>query len=145
MRLVLPPHKASCHITHNQHLAYYETVQQMIEGEPGAAECFVSDEERERAYQTNELWQVQWCPDTPVGSCIVYASSLEALNSHFEMQALAAEYGKCADPNGPEGRRIVQQIVDLARPGYWTVSFDEQADGGLRIMVGKAYGDSADA
>lgn len=78
---LLPAHEASLTITHNDHKGVYETVEKFTEG-PGAIE-WASDEERKRAIETDEIWEVQWYPDTPVGFCIVQASSLEACFEHI--------------------------------------------------------------
>jgi hypothetical protein len=72
----LPPHKASLHITHNQHKAYYQTVEQYF------AELRVDDEDvtpadRAACIATNEVWEIQWYPETPIGSRTVYAPTLE--------------------------------------------------------------------
>lgn len=84
-RIVLPAHKASCHITHNDHRSSYQTVRQWIEqGCFVDREDFISPEELERAIETDELWTVQWYPDTPVGFSIAHASSLEALSAYFQ-------------------------------------------------------------
>ena len=40
---------------------------------------WVSPEEREKALRDNTVWSIQWYPDTPVGFCQLYASSLETL------------------------------------------------------------------
>lgn len=72
-----PAHKASLHITHNQHLAYYETVEQYEETRIDKDE-WASDEERQKAIDTNSLWEIQWYPDTPIGSYSVFGSTLEA-------------------------------------------------------------------
>lgn len=40
---------------------------------------WVSPEERDKALAENSVWSAQWYPDTPVGFCTLYASSLFAL------------------------------------------------------------------
>jgi hypothetical protein len=78
-----PAHKASMHLTHNDHLAYYKTVQQAIEdGDFGySEECWVSPEQKQKAIDTNECWFIQWYPDTPVGFCLLAAADLAPLLS----------------------------------------------------------------
>lgn len=84
---LLPRHEASLHLTHNQHKAYYETVADYIadveEHSKGATD-WVCEGERERAIAANELWHLQWYPDTPVGFCDVYAASFAALVAYLE-------------------------------------------------------------
>jgi len=77
---LLPKYACSMSITHNDHLGVYETVaQQVSDGSWVTRSDFVSDAECERAIETNELWAIQWYPDTPVGFYKRFASTLEAL------------------------------------------------------------------
>jgi len=39
---------------------------------------WVSEEERQKALATNSVWSIQWYPETPVGFCLVAASTFEA-------------------------------------------------------------------
>jgi len=81
----LPPHKASLHLTHNDHLSNYMTVQEDDESPIGGGD-WVSEAERDKAYEANEMWQLQWYPETPVGFCIIKASSLEAIFVYLAAQ-----------------------------------------------------------
>lgn len=76
-----PKHEASLHLTHNQHKAYYMTVAQSIEQDDHGyqEDCWVSQEQKQKAIDTNECWTIQWYPDTPVGFCILSAADLDAL------------------------------------------------------------------
>jgi len=77
----LPPHKAGLSIHHNEHLTYYETAKAYtddIARNIGGMD-WASDEERAQAYEKNELWEVHWYPNTPVGSCSVYGATLEGV------------------------------------------------------------------
>lgn len=76
-----PKHEASLHLTHNQHKAYYQTVQQMIDNDNHgySDDCWVSPEQRQKAIDTNECWYLQWYPNTPVGFCILSAADLIVL------------------------------------------------------------------
>lgn len=52
---------------------------------------WASDEEREKAIATNEIWELHWYPDTPVGFCSVFASSFGALVAWLEREKLALD------------------------------------------------------
>ena len=78
--IVFPRHKASLHLTHNDHLSVYETAKDWIEErERSGAVDFVAEGERQRCIDTNEVWHLQWYPNTPVGFCDVAAATLGAL------------------------------------------------------------------
>ena len=72
-----PRHKGSMHITHNQHLDYYETVQQALERGTYDRDDFLDDAEVKMAIATGDVWAVHWYPDTPIGSYIVFASTFD--------------------------------------------------------------------
>jgi hypothetical protein len=79
----LPEHKCELCLTHNQHRSYYQTVKQFCEerisqGSLHEEDC-VSFEQREKAFATNELWELQWYPETPIGSFRILSCDLEAL------------------------------------------------------------------
>jgi len=74
----LPKH-LTLTLEHNPHKAYYETVQDYVGRDRDLAGDWVSPEEREKAFESQELWTVQWYPQTPVGFNYLQASSLEAL------------------------------------------------------------------
>jgi len=68
------------HITHNDHTTSYQTVaESLAEGfEWGPKpDDFESPEHMQRCIDTNELWEIQWYPDTPVGFCKVYGPTFE--------------------------------------------------------------------
>lgn len=83
-----PPHKASLHLTHNQHKAYYLTVAQSVAGDDFGytADCWVSEAEKQKAIETDECWTLQWYPDTPIGFHTASASTLEALLEHVNAE-----------------------------------------------------------
>ena len=71
-------------LEHNPHAIYYETVEYHCISEGYICEDWVSLEEREKAHKTNELWTIQWYPDTPIGFFFLAASTLEALLDALE-------------------------------------------------------------
>lgn len=79
MSIKFPEHKVSLNLTHNHHKIYYETIEEYL----SRLKDSISDEDwatatsRERAIGNDELWELQWYPDTPVGCFIVFGASLE--------------------------------------------------------------------
>lgn len=73
---ILPDHKCSLTITHNEHLDIYQTAGQVIHEQDLV---FESDEQKKRAMATNELWIMQWYPETPIGFNRVAAPTLSEL------------------------------------------------------------------
>ena len=76
--LEFPVH-ISLTLTHNEHANYYQTVAQSIEREDHGYDCWVNDEQRQKAIDTNECWTLQWYPSTPVGFNILSAADLDVL------------------------------------------------------------------
>lgn len=78
--IALPAHKCGLCIEHNQHRNDYQTVAAWLEDREalGTGPNWVSAEERQRAIDTGEVWEIQWYPQTPVGFYHVAASTLAA-------------------------------------------------------------------
>ncbi len=74
--LIIPPHLTLC-LRHNEHKSSYQTVAEYCEQWDG--DDWVSEDQRLKALATNELWELQWYPDTPVGFCLRLAADLESL------------------------------------------------------------------
>jgi len=68
-----PEHKCGLHLSHNAHRDVYESVEQHY---PDAEE-FVSPEDRQKCYDTGDVWELRWYPDSPIGFYRVVGSSLE--------------------------------------------------------------------
>jgi hypothetical protein len=79
-----PKHDASLHLTHNDHKSVYETVQEYRETREVEDHEWASAEQRDKAYATGELWELQWYPDTPVGFYVLYAADFDALMDAVE-------------------------------------------------------------
>ena len=63
--------KAQTHADIGDHYGYLE-------------DCdWVSPEEKLKAIELDSVWELQWYPDTPIGSYYVAASSLEAIQKHM--------------------------------------------------------------
>lgn len=79
-----PEHKAGLTLTHNDHRGVYQSVEdwdadQQRGSDGGAWYEWVSDEERQRAIESDSVWTLQWYPDTPVGFFALAASDLNVL------------------------------------------------------------------
>lgn len=74
---MLPPHKCECAIWHNPHTLNHESVSDYVARHDVR---WPSDEAKQRSIATNELWELIWYPETPVGGHVIYAPTLhEAL------------------------------------------------------------------
>lgn len=71
-----PEHKASLHLTHNQHKAYYQTVEEYT---ADSGEDWISAEQKGIAIVKDDVWELQWYPHTPVGSYRLLAADLDLL------------------------------------------------------------------
>ena len=77
--MIFPKHKAGLYLTHNEHKDYYETVAVRVGYHPSIDDehYWVSPEDKQKSIDTNELWELQWYPDTPVGFHKVCGSTLD--------------------------------------------------------------------
>lgn len=76
--IYLPPHKVSLCLAHNQHKAYYESAEDYILHNEERFD-FRSEEERQACITTDEIWELQWYPETPVGFNCIASHTLESL------------------------------------------------------------------
>lgn len=76
--LEFPKHDAGLQLEHNIHKSRYMTAAQWMENE-GHDYDWNSNEAKQRAIDTDEVWTLIWFPDTPVGSCMVAAPTLREL------------------------------------------------------------------
>ncbi len=74
-----PQHKAGLALEHNDHLNVYETVEGYLARGDADFYQFKNDEQKERCIASNELWTLQWYPETPVGFHAVAAPTLNEL------------------------------------------------------------------
>lgn len=80
MQMNFPKHKAGLTLTHNEHLGNYQTVEEFLSiGNYCEGLEWKNKEQREMAIKYNELWTLNWYPDTPVGSYSIAAPTLEKL------------------------------------------------------------------
>jgi hypothetical protein len=87
---IFPDHKISLHLDHNQHKGYYETAARWIADQEAMGhmddEDWASLEQKQKAIDTDEVWSLQWYPNTPVGSYCVYAADLDVLLAFAKAQ-----------------------------------------------------------
>ncbi len=81
MQEILPKHKCGLSIRHNEHLDYYQTIKQFIEGEEHFD--WPSEAEKQLALKRDEVWTIQWYPITPIGFQSIAFGSLESLLNYF--------------------------------------------------------------
>jgi hypothetical protein len=74
----LPAHEITLTITHNQHRCYYESVRDYLTSPHSQIEPsdFIDREDYDRCLAGDELWEICWYPNTPVGSNSAYGSTL---------------------------------------------------------------------
>ena len=70
----LPKHDCCLYLTHNEHKAAYESIEHFYNKED-----FLDESEWEKAISENNVWSLQWYPDTPIGFHVVCAASLERI------------------------------------------------------------------
>lgn len=103
----LPRHAASLTITHNDHKDGYRTAaQQFAEWEEAGHTPNMRDGDwKERMIEADEIWEVQWYANSPVGFCNVAAPSLEeAVEFAKEIQDAQDATGKTYSSNDPNIR-----------------------------------------
>ena len=74
-----PEHKCGLYLEHNENRDSYETVKEHLEKGYWEFCEWESDGHKQRAIDTNEIWTLQWYPNTPVGFNAVAAPTLEEL------------------------------------------------------------------
>ncbi len=62
-------------MSHNGHKNYYESAHVYIQGR--LDKCFESEDAKKRAIETDEIWELQWYPETPIGFHIVAAPTFD--------------------------------------------------------------------
>lgn len=82
-----PKHNVSLTLMHNDHKNYYNTAREWCEEyERQDFYTWQSDEHKQRAIDTDEIWTLQWYPETPIGFHAIAAPTLE------ELLTFAGEY-----------------------------------------------------
>ena len=83
----LPKHKCSLTIQHNPHKDLYETAEQWL-SEQGDCYTWEMDETREQAIEDNEIWTLQWYPDTQIVFIAIAAPTIYSLFEYAEQVEL---------------------------------------------------------
>lgn len=81
-----PEHKCGLFLTHNEHKDYYEPLAKMADDRKWSDENWVSPEQKAKAFETDEYWELQWYPDTPVGCYIIRAADLDAMQEWLDRE-----------------------------------------------------------
>ena len=71
-----PNHKCELILRHNTNTGNYETVKELI---IHTDYDWQSEEHKQRAVDTNEIWELQWYPETPIGFYLIAAPTLNEL------------------------------------------------------------------
>jgi hypothetical protein len=75
-----PKHKCGLYLTHNEHKDRYQNVKQFIDDHQIRDE-FKDKNAIDRAIAADEIWSLQWYPNTPVGFIKVSAPTFEEVIS----------------------------------------------------------------
>ena len=70
-----PKHEASMSLNHNEHKACYDPIAAYISELPFHE--WATPTSKARCIETDEIWELQWYPNTPVGFCTMYGATLE--------------------------------------------------------------------
>lgn len=71
----LPTHNCGLTISHNEYKNYYDHIEMAVYN---LDDYWCSEEERKKALETGEIWEIQWYPYTPGGFNRIAASTLSA-------------------------------------------------------------------
>ncbi len=87
------PRHLTLTLRHNEHKSNYQTVYGYLD-HLGADADWVDQQQAVKAVETDEIWELQWYPDTPVGFCRKLAADLEVLLEWAERYAMDEAAGK---------------------------------------------------
>jgi hypothetical protein len=73
----LPKHKCGLYLEHNHHRDIYESAKVWLEDNDNHE--WKSEDDKQRAIATDEIWTLQWYPHTPVGFISIAAPTLDEL------------------------------------------------------------------
>jgi hypothetical protein len=74
----LPAHKCGLYLTHNEHRDIYQSIEEYIRDRVDDDE-WVTPDAKAQAIETDEIWELQWYPDTPIGFYRRVGATLESV------------------------------------------------------------------
>lgn len=83
---LLPDHKAELSLSHNPHRNFYQTVEEYVKISDVHDAEWVNAVEMTAAIAEDELWVLEWYPDTPVGSYRILGVSFYSIMSVLQDQ-----------------------------------------------------------
>ncbi len=75
--MIFPRHDITLYLTHNQHRSYYQTIEEYVSDMN--LDNWINEEEKTAALASQDFWELQWYPDTPIGSYCLLAHNLDNL------------------------------------------------------------------
>lgn len=104
-----PKHNISLSLAHNTHKNYYEPAASYLENLNGID--WESEEHKKRALETDEVWELQWYPDTPISSYHLAAPTFEEL-----MAFAKTKFAECGAVNiFDEAKRLLALLTAKER------------------------------
>ena len=86
-RITLPlPTHMSFSLRHNPHKSNYYSMSEYLDIYVGENATWAGDDQRQKALDTDELWEAEWHPSTPISTCTLVACDLHVLLSVLEDQ-----------------------------------------------------------
>lgn len=74
--LRFPQHNCGLYLTHNE---YRDCYQKITDFHSDDGDCWVSEEQKAKAIETDNVWSLQWYPITPIGFYRLLACDLDVL------------------------------------------------------------------
>lgn len=88
-KAVLPKHRCSLTINHNEHKDCYQSVEEFTSHHE---DYWISEDSKARAIATDEIWEVMWFPDNPLAFYSRMAATLEELLMFIKEQEALGKY-----------------------------------------------------
>lgn len=72
-------------LEHNEFASNYKTAAETItSGDDYYNDGWISEEQKQKAIETNSIWTAHWYPNTPIGFCLIHAADLDVLLAALE-------------------------------------------------------------
>lgn len=72
-----PEHKCGLYLTHNHHKDYYTLAEIYLDYSKIDNDDFATPTSKQRCIETDQIWELQWYPNTPIGFNKVWGATLE--------------------------------------------------------------------